>query len=266
MRDPIEGARAREPGMLAFQCNICGSGCEVLANALEREHSSCLSCGSTGRERAIIRALSTELFGESIALPNFPHRPDIAGLGMTDSARYAARLEQKLYYRNTYYHQEPRLDVSANEVETALLDSCDFVISSEVFEHVLPPVQRAFDNVFRILRAGGVFILTVPYGTQPHTIEHFPTLHRFEVIETNGSYRLQNTTPDGRIEEFRDLKFHQGAGATLEMRVFAEADLLQHLMTSGFTEIKVHRTPDFRHAVWWPQPWSLPISARKPRL
>ena len=184
---------------------------------------------------------------------------------MTDSERCASPLAQKLGYRNTYYHQEPRLDIAAEELPAELVGSCDFVISSEVLEHVPPPVQRAFDNVARLLRPGGSFILTVPYGTQPSTVEHFPNLADFEVLEENGDYVLRNRAADGTIEHYRDLVFHGGPGATLEMRVFSEASIIEHLLAAGLTDINVHRTPDFVHGVFWPESWSLPISARKPK-
>jgi hypothetical protein len=50
----------------------------------------------------------------------------------------------------------------------------------------------------------------------------------------------------------------------LEMRVFAERDLIQHLTDAGFQRITIHRSPDFASGIWWPQPWSVPITARKP--
>lgn len=251
------------PGSLWFRCNICGQDNVGDLSSFGREVSTCLSCRSTGRERAIIRALSVELFGETIVLADFPQRRDIVGTGMSDSGRYATQLAEKFRYQNTFYHQEPRLDITMT-VPPALAESHDFVISSEVFEHIAPPVQLAFDNVFKILRPGGTFVLTVPYGLIPKTIEHFPSLNTFHVEERNGSYVLQNVARDGTVEEFHDLVFHVGDGATVEMRVFGENDLVQHCSRAGFKEIKVHRAPDFAHGIWWPEPWSFPISAKKP--
>jgi hypothetical protein len=49
------------------------------------------------------------------------------------------------------------------------------------------------------------------------------------------------------------------------MRVFSENALVQHLKDAGFADIKVHRAVDLVHGIWWPQPWSLPMSARKPK-
>jgi SAM-dependent methyltransferase len=199
-------------------------------------------------------------------LPEFPVKKELRGLGMTDSEGYAQRLAEKFSYENTYLHQEPYLDISATEVAPERMESSDFVISSEIFEHVVPPVARAFQNTFEILKPDGIFILTVPYGLNSETVEHFPDLNDYTIIEENGSYRLRNVTRSGEVQEFRNLVFHGGPGSTLEMRVFAEARLVQHLTEAGFEAITVHRAPDLAHGIWWPEPWAFPISARKPRV
>jgi len=251
-----------EPGTLCFRCNICGERCRTALDRLGREDGSCKSCGSCSRMRAVIRVLSTELFGKSLLLENFPAHPDIRGLGMTDWVGYANTLAEKFSYQNTYYDQEPRLDISAVEIPVHFLAN-DFVISSEVFEHVVPPVSRAFENVAKMLKPGGLFILTVPYTNKEETIEHFPDLYDFTVVEDHQTFVLRNKTREGVIQEFRNLVFHGGPGTTLEMRAFSENSIIQHLRNAGFHAIKIHREPDFAHGVWWPQPWALPISARR---
>jgi SAM-dependent methyltransferase len=247
-----------------FRCNICGHHSVCAKEELQREKASCEGCGSSARNRAVIRALSLELFGKSLALPDFPPNRKLCGVGMTDWEGYAVRLAEKFSYTNTYYHAEPRLDLSTTQLPDQFVAANDFVISSEVFEHVPPPVQRAFENVFAMLKPGGIFILTVPYGTGPETIEHFPELNEYRVSEIDGVYQLRNVTPDGTIQEFKDLVFHGGPGATLEMRVFAETAIQKHLAEAGFVSITIHRAPDLEHGVCWPEPWSLPFSARRP--
>lgn len=253
------------PKTSSFVCNICGARCLVAADQLQRETASCETCGSSARARSIIRVLSRDLFGKNLLLPDFPVSRELSGLGMSDGESYAVRLAEKFRYTNTYYHKEPRLDISDPEVPECLAQSSDFIISSEVFEHVAPPVRRAFENTFKMLKPGGILVLTVPYGNQAETVEHFPELYDFTVIADNGNYRLENVTRSGEVQEFHDLVFHGGPGATLEMRIFGEAALLQHLIEAGFEAIKVHRTPDFPHGIWWPEPWSFPLSARRPR-
>jgi SAM-dependent methyltransferase len=254
------------PGILSFRCNVCGQSGIVYLPALARESASCHGCGSTPRTRAVIRALSVVLFDENSPLVDFPIRKDLAGLGTTDSESYAPLLFQKFDYQNTYFHQVPFLDLGTADLPAELQNSRDFVISSEVFEHVPPPVHRAFENVWKLLKPGGVFILTVPYGKIAETIEHFPELHDFSVVEHGGVFELHNITKSGVKQSFKELVFHEGPGSTLEMRVFSESDLIRHLTKAGFENITIQATPDFSHGIWWPEPWSWPITARKPRI
>ena len=72
-----------------------------------------------------------------------------------------------------------------------------------------------------MLRQGGLLLLTVPYGLQPETIEHFPELHEFTLVERDGGCELHNLTKSGVRQTFRNLVFHGGRGSTLEMRVFS---------------------------------------------
>jgi hypothetical protein len=251
-----------EPGTLCFRCNICGEHCQTALNGLGREEGSCKGCGSCCRMRALIGVISTELFGENLLLEDFPVRPDIRGLGMTDWDGYANTLAERFSYQNTYYDQEPRLDISAVEIPMHFLAN-DFVISSEVFEHVVPPVSRAFENVAKMPKPGGLFVLTVPYTNKKETIEYFPDLYDFTLVKDHETFVLRNKTREGVIQEFRNLVFHGGPGSTLEMRAFSENSIIQHLRNAGFHAIKIHREPDFAHGVWWSQPWALPISARR---
>jgi hypothetical protein len=254
----------REPATLLFYCNICGKRSLTDVRFLEREVPTCQACNSNARKRAVIQVLSKELFHENLLLPDFPTRREIRGLGMTDWEGYAVKLAEKFDYQNTYYHEEPRLDIAAASIASEFMGK-DFIISSEVLEHVTPPVSRAFEHVWKMLKPGGVFVLTVPYSTQQETIEHFPELNEFSVVERDGSFVLRNKTRTGVVQEFNDLVFHGGPGATLEMRVFSENALIQHLKGSGFANIKVHRAADLVHGIWWPEPWAFPMSARKPK-
>lgn len=253
------------PGTLIFQCNICGELCTAELGSLARELTSCPNCSSSPRTRALIRALSASLFQQNFILSEFPNRKDLKGLGLTDAENYARQLKQKFDYVNTYLHKEPRVDIACADIAPERREAYDLIISSEVFEHVVPPVQAAFEHVHQMLKPGALFLVTVPYGVRPDTLEHFPELHRFTIVERNGVYELHNITKSGVSQIFRNLVFHGGPGSTLEMRVFSERVLLHHLSSSGFDKITVHRDPDFAHGIWWPQPWSFPITARKRR-
>ena len=249
-----------------FRCNVCGSACECDSLDLGRENSSCIECGSTVRMRSIVHLVSMAVFGKSLALPDFPSRPDIRGIGLSDWDVYARGFASSFNYTNTYYHQEPLLDIT--NVPDSLADSCDFLISTDVFEHVAPPVSRAFEGALKILKPGGTLVLTVPFTnglTDTQTREHFPDLHRFELHgEAEGPFKLVNTRADGGVEEFDDLVFHGGPGTTLEMRVFSRKSLERELQRAGFTNIEFTSKRVREFGILWRYPWSIPVVARAP--
>jgi len=260
-RVPAEQAHALGAGTLVYTCNICGTLCRAHVASLMRETSSCPACDSNMRFRAVIHHLSMRLFERSLCIADFPESArELEGIGMSDSDKYATRLAAKLRYTNTFYHQAPRLDIQSPPAEYR--GRFAFVISSDVFEHVAPPIERAFDNLHRVLAPGGVLVLTVPFATEGRTVEHFPELHEYALAKDGDEYVLSNRTVDGREQQFRNLVFHGGPGATLEMRLFSEPDLCRHLADAGFSDIRVHREPAFERGIYWKDPWSVPITAR----
>jgi SAM-dependent methyltransferase len=249
-----------KPGLLSFRCNICDLvGLAEVAN-LDREAPSCDGCGSSVRLRAMIQILSVELFGRGLCVSEFPIRRDIVGLGFSDWEGYAVKLAEKFSYTNTFYHQEPRLDLRSPDKD--LEGTMDFIIASDVFEHVAPPISIAFENVRRLLKPDGVLVLSVPYSTDNETVEHFPELHDYELLEEGDEPILKNVKKDGAEEIFDGLVFHGGDGVTLEMRLFSESSLIYNLRKAGFSQIRIYKTPDFDHGIYWRFDWSLPLSAR----
>jgi len=258
----LSNFRVGDSDSIEFTCNICSTVNRSNLSRLSREESSCSNCGSTVRMRAIVHILSMELFGESILLTDFPVRKDIQGIGMSDWDVYAKPLSKKLSYKNTYYHQEPMLDIT--EIPEDMYDSMDFIISSDVYEHVLFPVSRAFVNTKRLLKKDGVFIFTVPYTKEgDSTAEHFGKLHDFEIEKRNGNYVLKDIDKEGNEKVFNDLVFHGGPGSTLEMRVFSKKSLMNEFDNAGFTELKIYNEPCLQYGIYWNVDWSLPIAARR---
>jgi hypothetical protein len=246
-----------------FVCNVCGhynrgAPMEEVSN---RESPSCIACRSSLRMRSVVYALAIELFGTPLVLPDFPVDKTLTGLGMSDWDGYARTLQKKFDYVNTFYHAEPRLDITS--IPTNAVAQYDFLISSDVFEHIPPfDLRRAFQNSRRLLRDRGVFIFTVPFTKEGATQEHFPNLYEYQIVEVGRRYVLHNKTIDGRNEVFENLIFHGGPGVTLEMRIFSEPDLRRALTEAGFSSIRIcgEHAPAF--GIIWPITWAVPIVAR----
>ncbi len=218
-RQPVE-----EP--VDFTCNICGARRHALTTELDREIVSC-ECGSTVRMRSVIAALSVSLFGKSLTMAEFPTRDEVVGPGMSDWVGYASRLTEHLSYTNTFYDQEPRFDL-AQPVPNELVGSCDFVICSDVIEHMPSPYQIGLAHCLDLLKPGGYLILTVPMKPEGTTDEHFPDLFDFRIVEFGQDRVLVNRTRSGSYQVFDNLIFHGGPGFTLEMRVLSIPDALRN--------------------------------------
>ena len=178
--------------MVEFTCNICGASNQCAKEQLTREASTCTACGSNVRTRSLMWLLSMELFGTALVLPDFPRIKSLRGIGMTDWNEYARRLGEKFDYRNTFYNREPKFDITNPPPEE--FGRYDFLISSEIFEHVLPPRERAFENAHRLLKPNGVLILTVPYSLEASMLEHYPEIHEFGFAQVGGAMVLVNRT------------------------------------------------------------------------
>jgi SAM-dependent methyltransferase len=211
----------------------------------------------------MVYALSLGLFGRPLTLSDFPENREIVGKGMSDWDGYAKSLAKKLNYTNTFYHKIPRLDIT--KISTSDVDSLDFLLSTDVFEHVSPPVMIAFKNASRMLRDDGVFVFSVPYTLESDTVEHFPNLNDYVIEHIDGVRTLINKTKDGLTEIYKNLTFHGGEGDTLEMRVFSESGLLRDLKAAGFIDVTILKEPYFNFGIYQRNAWSLPIIAKKSR-
>jgi SAM-dependent methyltransferase len=252
--------RTLAPGTaIAFRCNLCGTANRATLTELSRETPTCSACGSNVRFRAIARLLVRELLGDDIALPDIRVRHDFAGVGLSDAAAYADPLAQKFDYENTWYHMPPQLDIG--DLPPERIGRYDFVIASDVFEHVTPPVGRAFVNARRMLKPGGVFVFSVPFTLAENTVEHYPDLHDWTMAEHDGAWVLDNTTAAGQRQTFGDLVFHGGPGSTLEMRLFSRRALDLEFTRAGFARVRVADEPYLPFGIHWPEPFSVPMVA-----
>lgn len=263
-RNIMTELRSGERAGVTFTCNLCGHKLSApVTMVASRETRSCYHCGSTQRMRWLVLLLSTGLYNQSLSIPEFPIST-LEGIGMSDPYPLASRLKKKINYMNTYYHRAPRLDIAdPNVVEQG---PYDFIITSDVLEHVAPPIEAAFDHLYNLLNPGGFLILTVPFRTDlTETIEYFPNLFEYKIVNRRGRRSLINTTVRGEEEIFDDLIFHGGEGTTLEMRSISRDNLLANLSAAGFVEIEL-LSEDYPDIGIIQQPNNSPaLTARRPK-
>jgi SAM-dependent methyltransferase len=243
-----------------FQCNICKAANEFQPTGFGRDEASCAKCGSTVRLRALLHALSVEIFGMPLALADFPPMKSIRGLGMTDQMECASLLDSRFDYRNTFYHEAPRFDVSQLPEEREIFD---FILAGDVFEHVAPPVEQSLANAYALLKPHGFLAMSVPYLPVETTREHFAELHEFNLVTAGGHLALVNRTRAGVWQVFENLVFHGGHGSTLELRLFGEADLRKKLGDAGFGRVEFASAEYPPFGIVHSESWSLPVIAAK---
>ncbi len=233
-----ETAIAGGPARVPFLCNVCGAVNMLPQARLTREDGHCSSCRCYGRLRSMMYAVTWQFSPQQPVLEWMAARKDIRGLGCSDWS-YTGLLAEKFDYVNTFYDHEPQLDLHDVDWRRWAAASFDFITCTDVLEHVEPPIQRAFDNMYGLLKPGGVAILTVPTTLDPTNREHFPALKEWRIENQNGQRVLINRRNDGVVERFDDLCWHGGEGMTLEFRVFSRQGLIDNVEKAGLRVARI---------------------------
>lgn len=246
---------------VSAQCPICGNSYTINTNWNAREGHLCGSCTASGRSQAIAFMVSKYVFGNETPLAKQDKRTDLKVIGLSDGQIYAQPLSKICDYTNSYYHQEPYLDIT--NPPDHYLNSFDALISADVFEHVFGDPCHPFRGANRILKPGGHLILTVPFVNQGGYQEHYPGMVGYESKQMNGQWVAEIEYANGYVEIDEKPKFHGGPGKTLEVRLFNRKRLREELEWAGFEDITFHDENLPHHGINWSVA-SRPITARKP--
>lgn len=202
-------------------CNICGSDKGFVKKEHEREGLVCANCGASSRHRAVVYTLGKCMGTGDIPLAAWPGDKAIRILESSGRMSYPMMLKDKFTYYNTEYHADPSVTEQpskrfADFQRMAYGDNeFDYVIATDVFEHIRED-DKAFREVYRVLKPAGTFILTVPYH------------HEWEKTEIR-------VKPEGDRDVFLlPPEYHGGGGQTLSYRTYGR-DLLQRLDDYGFS-------------------------------
>lgn len=169
----------------------------------------------------VMYALSNILRYRNLPVYQWPNDKDLHVLESSARGSYPPMLEDKFDYYNTEYDpakitagEDPRHCADFQNLHYDS-DKFDVVIASDVFEHVRHD-EKGYREIFRVLKQGGSFILTVPYNHQ-----QAETVKR---VDTSGGEDVHILEPE----------YHGGGGHTLTYRNYGR-DLLSLLRGVGFS-------------------------------
>ncbi len=204
-----------------IRCNICGYDGSFIRKENERESMICKNCSSSSRLRAVMYILGTCLGISRLPVVAWAKDKEIRILESSGRGPYPMMLKEKFDYYNTEYDPASELMkrpfTAYADFQSLAYDEgvFDYVIASDVFEHVREDA-KGFSEIFRVLKKGGAFILTVPYN---HEWEQ--TLTR---VKVEGDKDIELLPPE----------YHGGGGQTLAYRTYGR-DLPDRLRSFGFS-------------------------------
>lgn len=247
--EPSQGEQISDAHRISFTCNICGQKNSKQRDRFHREIVDCEGCGSTPRFRGLALAISRRLCGEKHTFGQLLPRNDLRGISMSDWPPLVDALGAKFHHTNTYYHQEPLLDIMS--CSALPYGNLDYVICSEVFEHVVPPLEQGFSNLRRLLSKNGLLIFSTPYTAASETTEHYPGMRDFRLVQFDEEWVVVAKNAAGEIDTYRKPIFHGGPGTVLEMRVWGRDHLFGSLRAAGFAQIEELEF-DEANGYFWP--------------
>lgn len=120
---------------------------------LRRSYSSFIKLGTTERHWArVVMNRETQKLVKSLQ-PNLLEVLEISG------SQWSERASFKSYKQVSY----PDFDICKSTIE----DTFDLIIAEQVFEHLLWP-YRAGQNVYKMMKSGGYFLITTPFLIRIH--------------------------------------------------------------------------------------------------
>jgi SAM-dependent methyltransferase len=214
------------------KCILCQCEVRFASGANLREGMRCHVCGCNARQRAAAAVLLAELEQQPLAQAYATEQaspfyvalrrrlPRLRGSEYLHSWR--RRLWKSCWlWRKRVYTWIRHGDMTALRADDASLDA---IISLDVLEHV-PDHRAALRECARVLKPGGVFVLTVPF-------------HDREAV----NQQIARLREDGSIEHVGEPEYHGDplSGGVLCFHRFGWS-LLDDMRHSGFSEVDACR-------------------------
>ncbi len=111
---------------------------------------------------------------------------------MSDAPELAERLTEKFDYTNTFTIRLPGIRRHHTRTRVTMPATISS-LPDEVLEHVPPPVEQSFANLYTLPKPDGLLLMTTPYTIGGQTREHYPELHQYTLASIAGRAVLGRT-------------------------------------------------------------------------
>ncbi len=160
-----------------FQCNICGHRTNLFASDTWHKFSICPRCQSEVRHRLAWAALAQ--------VPEFHAEKILRGKTILHFApetilrRHIQKLSGQYktadMFTEGYDYPDINYNLDMTDMKVIGDNSIDCLIAMDVLEHI-PDHRKAMREIYRVLKPGGVCVLTVPQKDHLETTEEDLTL------------------------------------------------------------------------------------------
>ena len=176
------------------KCCVCGKIAPFAAKGEDSvREATCLSCGACTRNGDVARAIIQTFVGHtSLSLEEaLPYLKDLTIYEAQASGPIHDRLKSLPHYIASEYLDDVPLG-SQNKSGVRCEDlqqlsfsdnTFDLIITQDVLEHIREP-EKAFSEIWRVLKPGGCHIFTIPYHAGEKTIK------RIEVVNGEDMHSL----------------------------------------------------------------------------
>ena len=152
---------------------------------------------------------------------------------MSDHPGFFAHFAAKFDVSNSYHHKFPFCDLFS--VPDEAIGQFEFVVCSDVLEHVAGSPLAAVEGLWKLLKPGGFAVITVPVGGSRETLEYYPGLSEFEIHE-GPLVRWKDHEGIERVDPNPEM--HGGDGLVLAFRRYGKNDFEGVLRCARFINIE----------------------------
>jgi SAM-dependent methyltransferase len=142
-----------------YQCNICGYRTNIFESDDWYQYIGCKRCGSSVRQRllwALIKEKDFELIKNKTVLHFAPDKCLVRPIKKKATVYHTAD-----FLAEGYVYKDIDIVADISNMPQIKPNTYDTLISCDVLEHV-PDDKEALNEIFRVLKPGGICLLTVP--------------------------------------------------------------------------------------------------------